>query len=30
MVGPDIDVIAPGGSADKTNMFAVGEKVLAT
>ncbi|KAK9079009.1 hypothetical protein SSX86_000678 [Deinandra increscens subsp. villosa] len=28
--GTYIDVIAPGGSADKTNMFAVGDKVLAT
>nr|GFD01364.1 protein MET1, chloroplastic [Tanacetum cinerariifolium] len=25
-----IDAIAPGGSADKTKMFSVGDKVLAT
>ncbi|KAK1429049.1 hypothetical protein QVD17_11248 [Tagetes erecta] len=28
--GTYIDAIAPGGSADKTNMFAVGDRVLAT
>lgn len=28
--GTYIDAIAPGGSADKTGMFAVGDKVLAT
>lgn len=28
--GTYIDVIAPGGSADKTGMFTVGDKVLAT
>lgn len=28
--GTYIDAIAPGGSADKTGMFQVGDKVLAT
>ncbi|KAL5708629.1 hypothetical protein ACHQM5_019401 [Ranunculus cassubicifolius] len=28
--GTYIDAIAPGGSADKTNMFTVGDKVIAT
>lgn len=28
--GTYIDAIAPGGSADQTNMFTVGDKVLAT